>query len=124
MQKNDQKHKAVIHGWTDDATLWPMLKWTHILNQIWKYQSTTQNTPVCAFWCHDRLENKTSKQVLMALRAASTMIGSAGLGFKQSKIGTHSLCSGAAMEMYLAGIPVYTIMLIGRWSSNTFFALG
>jgi hypothetical protein len=24
------------------------------------------------------------------------------------------------MEMYLAGVPVYTIMLIGRWSSNAF----
>jgi hypothetical protein len=33
---------------------------------------------------------------------------------------THSLCSGAAMEMYLAGVPVYTIMLIGRWSSGAF----
>ena len=24
------------------------------------------------------------------------------------------------MEMYLMGVPVYTIMLIGRWSSNAF----
>ena len=24
------------------------------------------------------------------------------------------------MEMYLAGVPVYTIMLIGRWSSDAF----
>ncbi len=24
------------------------------------------------------------------------------------------------MEMYLAGVPVYTIMLIGRWLSNAF----
>jgi hypothetical protein len=28
--------------------------------------------------------------------------------------------SGAAMEMYLGEIPVYTIMLIGRWSSDAF----
>jgi hypothetical protein len=26
----------------------------------------------------------------------------------------------AAMAMYLAGIPVYTIMLIGQWSSDAF----
>ncbi len=52
-----------------------------------------------------------------------TVIGSARLGFKQSKIGTHSLCSWAAMEMYLAGVPMYTIMLIGRWSSKAFFVL-
>jgi hypothetical protein len=35
-------------------------------------------------------------------------------------VGTHSLQSGAAMEMYLREIPVYTIMLIGRWSSDAF----
>jgi hypothetical protein len=27
---------------------------------------------------------------------------------------------GAAMEMYLAGVPVYIIMLISRWLSNAF----
>jgi hypothetical protein len=26
------------------------------------------------------------------------------------------------MEMHLAGVPVYTIMLIGRWSRDAFFA--
>jgi hypothetical protein len=59
-------------------------------------------------------------QVLLVLRAVSKAAGSARLGFEPSKLGTHSLCSGAAMEMYLAGVPVYTIMLIGRWSSNAF----
>jgi hypothetical protein len=30
MQKNEQKHKTVIHGWTNDATLYPVLQWTGI----------------------------------------------------------------------------------------------
>jgi hypothetical protein len=59
-------------------------------------------------------------QVIASLWSAYTTIGGACLGFEPSKIGTHSLCSGAAMEMYLAGVPVYTIMLIGRWSSDAF----
>lgn len=42
------------------------------------------------------------------------------LGFTADDIGTHSLRSAAAMAMYLAGVPVYTIMLIGRWSSDAF----
>jgi hypothetical protein len=50
----------------------------------------------------------------------SKAVGSARLGFEPSKMGTHSLCSGAVMEMYLAGVPVYTIMLIGRWLSKAF----
>ena len=37
------------------------------------------------------------------------------------RIGLNDLSrQGAAMEMYLAGVPVYTIMLIGRWSSDAF----
>ena len=32
----------------------------------------------------------------------------------------HSIRSGAAIAMYLDEVPVYTIMLIGRWSSDAF----
>ena len=55
-----------------------------------------------------------------ALRAAATSIGKDRLGFAPADIGTHSIRSGAAMSMYLAEVPVYTIMLIGRWSSDAF----
>jgi hypothetical protein len=65
-------------------------------------------------------EQITSHQVIVSLRVACATIGSAQLGFELEEIGTHSLRSGAAMEMYLAGVPVYTIMLIGRWSSDAF----
>ncbi len=61
-----------------------------------------------------------SSQVLMRLRTAAQSVGSATLGFKPKETGTHSLRSGAAIEMYMAGVPVYTIMLIGRWSSDAF----
>ena len=55
-----------------------------------------------------------------ALRAAVLVIGEAKLGFKAGEVGTHSLRSGAAMAMHLAEIPVYTIMIMGRWSSDAF----
>jgi hypothetical protein len=66
------------------------------------------------------MEHITSKTILQHLRAACATIGSACLRFEPHKIGTHSLCSRAAMEMYLGEIPVYTIMLIDRWLSNAF----
>jgi hypothetical protein len=59
-------------------------------------------------------------QVLSALCTASKAVQSACLGFKPSKMGTHSLCSGAAMETYLTGVTVHTIMLIGRWLRDAF----
>jgi hypothetical protein len=42
------------------------------------------------------------------------------LGFSLAEIGLPSLCSGAAMAMFLAGISVTTIKLIGRWASEAF----
>jgi hypothetical protein len=41
-------------------------------------------------------------------------------GLQASEIGLHSLRSSSAMAMFLAGVPVCTIMLIGRWRSNAF----
>ena len=41
-------------------------------------------------------------------------------GLPKKSVGTHSLRSSGAMAMYLNGIPVYTIMLLGRWSSDAF----
>ncbi len=120
MQKNDNKHDKVIHGWTDDPNLCPVLQWARLVNRIWTYACTTEDTPVCAVWRHGWLEQITSQQVLVMLWAACTTFGSACLGFEPRKIGTHSLCLGAVMEMYLAGVPVYTIMLISRWLSNAF----
>jgi len=118
MQKNEQKHETIIHGRTDNPVLCPVKQWALLVNRIWSYQGTTENTQVSTVWRHDRREQITSRQVITSLLAACATIGSARLGFEE--IGTHSLRSGAAMEMYLAAVPVYTIMLIGRWSSDAF----
>jgi hypothetical protein len=120
MQKNHMKHETVIHGQTDNVNLCPVLQWAHLVHRIWKYPSVTEDTPVRMIWHHGWLKQITSQHTIMALCAACTSIGSAKLGFRSSEIGTHLLQLGAAMELYLAGIPVYTIMLIGRWSSDAF----
>jgi hypothetical protein len=120
MQKNDEKFDTVTHGRTDDSVLCPVLQWACLVSRIWTYPGASLDTNVCTVWQNGRMEDITSKTILQHLRAACTTIKSACLGFKPHKIGTHSLCSGAAMEMYFEEIPVYTIMLIGRWSSNAF----
>ncbi len=120
MQKNDMKHKTVIHERTEDANLCPVLQWERLVHRIWTYPCVTEDKPVCTIWRHGRLKQITSRHTITALCAACASIGSAKLGFEPSEIGTYLLRSGAAMEMYLAGIPVYTIMLIGRWSSDAF----
>jgi hypothetical protein len=47
-------------------------------------------------------------------------IGVTCLGISKQEMGTHSIRSGVAMVMYLGKCPVYTIMLIGWWSSDAF----
>ena len=69
-----------------------------------------------------RVTTITAREVLVHLRAAAIQYGEARLGFPASRIaGTHSLRAGAAMAMFLAGIPVeIVIQLIGQWRSQTF----
>ncbi len=62
----------------------------------------------------------TLKELLTKLRAHVAAMGRARLGFGPLEIGTHSIRSAAAMSMFLADVPVYTIMLLGRWSSDAF----
>lgn len=61
-----------------------------------------------------------SSLILVKIRAAVQTLGKEKLGFGPEEVGTHSNRSGGAMGMFLAGTPVYTIMLMGRWSSDAF----
>jgi len=54
---------------------------------------------------------------------AATAIGKDKLGFTANQIGLHSARGRAAMAMYLAGVPVFTIMLLGCWSSDALYSL-
>jgi hypothetical protein len=62
----------------------------------------------------------TSKMLLDCLCAVVCFVDKDVLAYKASKIGTHSIRSTAAMAIYLSGIPVFTIMLIGRFLSDAF----
>jgi hypothetical protein len=46
--------------------------------------------------------------------------GKTKLGIHHLEVGTHSIQSRAAMAMYLAGVLIFSIMLIGQWSSLAF----
>jgi hypothetical protein len=57
---------------------------------------------------------------LQRIRFVVDCMGPERLGFTANKVGTHSNRSGGATGMFLAGTPIYTIMLMGRWSSDAF----
>jgi hypothetical protein len=61
-----------------------------------------------------------SSLILLKIRHAVSNLGHAKLGFHPDEVGTHSNRLGGAMGMFLAGTPVYTIMLMGQWSFDAF----
>jgi hypothetical protein len=67
-----------------------------------------------------RTRDFNSVTALKMLQGFISSIDFKGLGLDPKRIGLHSLCLSAAMAMYLNGVPVYTIMLLGRWSSDAF----
>ena len=107
---------------TQDPTLCPVRSWAAICSRIHEYPDATLSTPVNTYIHPDtqKLLRVTSKQVLTSIRAVVTCIGKDTLGYSATDVGTHSLRSAAAMAMYLTGVPDFTIMLIGRWSSDAF----
>ncbi len=58
--------------------------------------------------------------MIETLESGVAAVGHEKVGIQKGEIGTHSIRSGAAMAMYLGECPVYTIMMIGRWSSDAF----
>jgi hypothetical protein len=94
--------------------------WAKIIQRLHSYPNTNKDTQVNSFYNDGEKHLITGRLLLKQLRRATTTIGKDTLGFSADQIALHSARSGAAMAMYLAGVPVYTIMLIGRWSSDAF----
>jgi hypothetical protein len=85
------------------------------------YPTTNTDTTLNTFLKQDgSIHLFSGSELLSRLRRATQSLGPDTLGFNHTQIGLHSARSGAAMAMYLARIPVVTIMLLGRWSSDTF----
>jgi len=120
-QKRDAKNDVITHHKMNDKLLCPVKIWGKINHRIYHYNSSNPNTTVNTGLFEDgSVLLFTGAQLLKHLRLAALIIGPDSLGFTAGKIGLHYAHSGAAMAMYLAGVPIFTIMLLGCWSSNAF----
>jgi hypothetical protein len=106
-QKRDLSNETITHHRTNDKILCPVKIWCKIIRRIISYPSISPDNPVNSFLCPDgKLHYFTGTELLKHLRLATKALG-------ESQIGLHSARSGAAMAIYLAGVPVFTIMLLG-----------
>jgi hypothetical protein len=120
MQKNNKKKDTITQMASGDVKLCPVQAAAAIICKIRSYPGTNNNNPIFTTGRYDRIKHITSKQIRNALRDAILAIGKDSLHIAADKIGTHSIHSRVAMAMLLGGCPVFLIMIIGCWSSNTF----
>ncbi len=91
-----------------------------IIKRIKEYLGTTPNSPISTYYNNSIIDQVTSDHMINTLREAVVGIGEIKLGIKKENVGMHLIRLGAAMAMYLRECPVFMIMLIGRWSSDSF----
>jgi hypothetical protein len=120
MQKKEEKNDTVHHKASGDMIMCPVRSAAELVRRIRGYPGTDGNTPISAILVGSNVTQIKSKQMVGYLRDAVQTIGEDALNIKAEEVGTHSIRSGAAMAMFLGGLPVYLIMLMGRWSSDAF----
>jgi len=119
-QKSDKKFETVTQWRTSDPIMCPVKLWASIFTRILLFKGTNQNSPVSLAQHRDNTISITLEMVANLLKDGIVAIGETKLEIHRSEVRTHSIRSGAAMAMYLAGVPIFSIMLIGRWSSLAF----
>ncbi len=90
-----------------------------VVNSLKNKRTITDSSVSLAFQ-RNKLISITSEMIADLIQDDVVAIGKTKLGIFCSEIGTCSIWSGAELATYLAGVPIFSIMLIGRWSSTAF----
>jgi len=120
-QKRDERDETITQQKTDHHLLCPVKIGAKIVRRM-QAQGASDDTFLYEYIrdSDGKKGHLTGPQALTLLRDFIWTIDYESLGIHPNDIGLHSLRSSAAMAMYLNGVPVYTIMLLGRWSSDAF----
>lgn len=122
-QKADiHQDEAIPQEATDDPELNPVRHWAFTIRRLMSYPKYDPTWPVYTYYDfkNERFSDLRSYEILDTIRAAVTAIGYDILGINASDVGTHSVRGAFAMMLYLAGVPVFTTMKLGRWASDAF----
>ena len=117
-QKNGDKGSVLHHTASGDDIMCPVRAMTWILYAI---RHADPTTPIGTF-CHasGAIGRVTAKDMRLTLKQAATRDNLPARGFSIDRIGNHSLRSGGAVALKLAGYDSDIIKKLGRWSSNTY----
>jgi hypothetical protein len=118
-QKRDLRDDSITQSKSGDPYLCPVRAAATVIQRLLKIKPSPDAYVYTYADKHGKLWELTAKAALAHLRGFIATVDPV-YGLKPKEIGLHSIRSSAAMGMYLNGIPIYTIMLLGRWSSDAF----
>ena len=85
-----------------------------VVSDIFKLPGTAGGHTIVHFYDQGNTRAASAADTLKNVRWVAEILGEDKLGFNPHQIGTHSLCSGVAMAIFLDNTPVFLIILIGR----------
>ena len=119
-QKNDHYDDTITMPHSNDPIMCPVKASAFIVRKVKALPGITEDTTIDTFIDHTsyKFTRFTAASLILLFQATVTVMGYASLGFHACEIRTPSNRSPSATSMYLNGIPAYTIILVGRWSSD------
>ena len=119
-QKRDDRNEDVTQSATPHPFLCPVKAAASIVRRLQSFQANPATYIFSYKSVSGKIHDVTSSIALQLLWSYIRSIDYHSLGITPEEIGLHSCRSSSAMAMYLNHVPVYTIMLLGRWSSDAF----
>jgi hypothetical protein len=120
LQKSNIRDETVSQDNNDKPELNPVILMARTIQRLRSYPGYSDKWELYTFYDGKNFSRISSTEILVTLKVAVDTVGIDVLGFTSNDVGTHSVRSSLAMMMYLAKEQIYTIMLIGRWSSDAF----
>jgi hypothetical protein len=122
MQKSNIRDESVSQDNNYKDELNPVTLLAFTVKRLQRYPGYSSKWEVFTFYDGKNFSKISSTEILVDLRCSVDAIGIDVLGFTSDEIGTHLVRASLAMMMYLSREQIYTIMLVGRWSSDAFLA--
>ena len=116
-QKNGYRGCTLHHHASGEPRFCPVKASARLM---FRMRGLPPHTPLGTYATTSGLSQVSASRIRKLLRATAKAQGLEAHGFDLARIGTHSLRSGGAMALRLAGHADATIKKLGRWSSNTY----
>lgn len=117
-QKNGQKGCVLHHTATKDSSMCPVLALARLVHAS---RGLPRSTGLGTFRKGGSDSGRvTANDIRAAVRQSVELDHLEAQGYDASRIGSHSLRSGGAIALRLAGYDSDMIKKLGRWSSNTY----